>query len=142
MNQYQSLMDIIVKVDRSWSNHVREIALSEGVPDSYRTVLLILHRNPGIGQRAVSDRFGVTPSAINQVVKTMMADGYLLKEIDESDKRNSRLYLTGKGIRVAEKIRARLDADLEMIVKHIGPKNVSVVTRSLEQIFNFMQRND
>ena len=97
MKKRKTVMRAVGRARRAWNNHVREITQTEGIPDSYRTVLMFLNRHPGSGQRSIAEFAGVTTSAINQAVKSMLEEDFLQKEVDPTDKRNSRLYLTDKG---------------------------------------------
>lgn len=98
----------IARAKCAWNDHVREISLSEGIPDSYRQVIMFLHRNPGSSQCSIAEFVGVTTSAINQVVKSMQEEGYLRKETDPFDKRSFKLYLTEKGEDAACRLRKKV----------------------------------
>lgn len=140
MQKRQTLMREIGQVRRAWNDHVRKIALSEGIPDSYRSVIMFLHRNPGSSQKTIAEFAGVTTSAINQVVKNMLDDAYLRKETDPSDKRNSRLYLTDNGIHVAHRLWKRLDESDNTITSFIGNDHEQELMDLLHQLTEFIQK--
>lgn len=141
MTRKQTLMRAIAKARHAWNYHVREITLAEGIPDSYRTVLLFLLRNPGSSQRNIAEFAGVTTSAVNQVVKIMLEENYLRKEINTSDKRNSSLYLTEKGISVAVKLREKLDASDDAITERIGAEKEAELIVFLEQLADYIRKD-
>ena len=141
MKKRKTLMRAVAKARRAWQNHVREIALAEGIPDSWRTVLMFLLRHPGSSQRNIAEFAGVTTSAINQVVKSMQEEDYLRKEVDPSDKRNSRLSLTEKGQSVAAKLFERLDASDDAITAMIGPEKEAELIALLEQLADFIGKD-
>lgn len=141
MNRRQTLMRSVAKVRRAWNSHVRDITLAEGIPDSYRTVLLFLTHHPGSGQRNIAEFAGVTTSAINQVVKSMLEEDYLRKEVDTNDKRNSKLYLTEKGNKVAEKLCEKLDASDDAITALIGPEKEEELIAFLNQLAEYIRRD-
>ena len=141
MTRKQTLMRSVAKARRAWNNHVREITLAEGIPDSYRTVLLFLLRNPGSSQRNIAEFAGVTTSAINQVVKSMLEEDYLRKEVDPTDKRNTRLYLIEKGRAAAEKLREKLDASDDAITAMIGAEKEAELIEFLEQLADYIRKD-
>lgn len=134
MHRRKTLMRAVGRTRRAWEQHVREIALSAGIPESYRMVIMYLYRHPGAGQRSIAEFAEVTTSAVNQTVKSMLLDGYLSKETDESDKRNSRLYLTEKGEETAGKLREKLDVSDDAITELIGAEKEAELIALLESV--------
>ena len=141
MTKRQTLMRAMGKARRAWNNHVREIALAEGIPDSYRTVLMFLLRHPGSSQRNIAEFASVTTSAVNQVVKSMQEEDYLRKEVDPSDKRNSKLYLTEKGESVAQKLYTRLDASDDAITAMIGAEKETELIAFLDKLADYIRKD-
>ena len=141
MKKRKTLMRAVATARSAWQNHVREIALAEGIPDSWRTVLMFLLRHPGSSQRSIAEFAGVTTSAINQVVKSMQEEDYLRKEVDPCDKRNSMLYLTEKGSCVATKLFEKLDASDDAITAMIGPDKEAELIALLEQMADYIRKD-
>lgn len=141
MHKRKTLMRAIGGARRAWKQHVREIALSAGIPESYRTVLMFLHRHPGAGQRSVAEFAGVTTSAINQTVKSMLAENYLKKEMDESDKRGTRLYLTEKGEETAAKLYGKLNAADDAITALLGAEKEAELIALLEKVTDYIRKD-
>lgn len=125
---------------QAWQNHVREIAHAEGIPDSYRTILMFLLRHPGSSQRNIAEFAGVTTSAVNQTVKIMLEEDYLRKETDPSDKRHTKLYLTGKGAAIATRVYERLDASDDAITAMIGAEKEAELIALLEEVAQFIRK--
>ncbi|MBQ7886903.1 MAG: MarR family transcriptional regulator [Clostridia bacterium] len=134
MDRRKTLMRAVGKARRAWEQHVREIALSAGIPESYRTVIMYLYRHPGAGQRSIAEFAEITTSAVNQTVKSMLTEGYLSKETDESDKRNSKLYLTEKGKETAKKLYEKLDVSDDAITALIGVEKEAELIALLENV--------
>ena len=140
MNRRLTLMRAMMRVRRAWTDHVKEISLAEGIPDSYRHILMFLFWNPGSKQRNIAEFAGVTTSAINQVVKNMLEEDYLRKEIDETDKRNTRLYLTEKGNTVAQKLHEKLNASDDAITAEIGAEKEAEMIAFLEYMADYIRK--
>lgn len=140
MRKRWTLMYGIVRARCVWNAHMREIALSVGIPDSYRPVMMFLHRNPGASQKNIAEFLDVTTSAINQVVKGMLAEGYLHKEADSSDKRSCKLYLTEKGEDLAHKLREKLHEADDAITAFVGAEREKELMDFLHQLTEFIQK--
>ena len=141
MRKRWTLMHGIARARCAWSDHVREISMAEGIPDSYRQVIMFLHRNPGASQRSIAEFVGVTTSAINQVVKSMQEEGCLRKEADPSDRRSSRLYLTEAGEDAACRLRRRLDESDDAITAFVGPEREQELMELLHQLTDFIRKD-
>ena len=140
VNRRQTLMRSISRARGAWTNHVREIALAEGIPDSYRTVLMYLLRHPGASQRNIAEFAGITTSAVNQTVRSMQEEDYLRKETDLSDKRNSRLFLTEKGSAIAIRVYEKLDAADDAITAMLGAEREAELITLLEQLTDYIRK--
>ena len=140
MKRRQTVMRSVAGARHAWDNHVKNVALAAGIPDSYRPVIRYLHRHPGSSQRNIAEFVGVTTSAINQVVKLMLEEDYLRKETDISDKRSTRLYLTEKSIAVAEYLHQRLDASDDAITALIGEETEAELIRYLDLLADFIRK--
>lgn len=140
MKKRQTVMRSVGRARRVWNNHVKQIALAEGIPDSYRQVIMFLHHHPGSGQRSIAEFVGVTTSAINQVVKSMLEEDYLRKEADPSDRRGIRLYLTEKGESVASRLREKLDDADSAITAFLGEAREAELIEVLENLADFVRR--
>lgn len=134
-------MRAVMRCRCAWNNHVKQITLEEGIPDSYRTVLLFLRRNPGARQCSIADFAGVTTSAINQVVKSMVEEDYVRKEADPSDKRNAKLFLTETGTQIAEKLHEKIEASDAAITQRIGAEKEAELIAFLDQLTDYIRKD-
>ena len=140
MRSKWTLMHGISRTKSAWNNHLREISKEEGIPDSYRQVIMFLQRHPGVSQRNIAEYVGVTTSAINQVVKGMLEDGYLRKDTDDSDKRSSKLYLTEIGENAGERLSKKLRESDEAITAFIGAEREQELMELMHQLTDFIQK--
>ncbi|MBE7067588.1 MAG: winged helix-turn-helix transcriptional regulator [Ruminococcaceae bacterium] len=139
MRKRQTLMRAIGRARRAWDNHVKHVTLIEGIPDSYRTVLMFLLRHPGSTQRNIAEFAGITTSAVNQVVKNMQEESYVVKETDPVDKRNCKLHLTEKGTVIATEVFNKLDASDDAITTHFGAEKEAELIALLDELTEYIQ---
>lgn len=140
MNKRWTLMHGISRTKRAWDEHVRQIAQEEGIPDSYRPVLMFLHHHPGASQKSIADFLNVTTSAVNQAVKSMAEDGYLRKEADPADKRSIKLYLTPQGEAVGDRLHQRLAQSDDAITAFVGAEKEEELMQFLHELTDFIRK--
>ena len=141
MTRRTSIMRSVANARRAWQDHVQSVARAEGIPESYRTVLMYLLRHPGANQRNIAEFAGITTSAVNQTVKLMLEEGYLNKETDPTDKRHSRLYLTEKGAAIAQRVFDRLDASDNAITAMMGAEKEAELIALLDSLTDFVRKD-
>jgi len=139
MEHRRTLMMAIGRTRHAWMNHTKSVALSIGIPESYRVVISYLARNPGANQRKIAEFSNVTTSAINQTVKNMIADGYVQKETDDCDRRNTKLFLTEKGEEAALLLREKLHKSDEVITALITQEKEAEIIAVLDRIYDCLQ---
>lgn len=140
MDKRWTLMHGICRTRRAWSDHMRQVAQAEGIPDSYRSVLMFLHHHPGASQKSIAAFLNVTTSAVNQTVKSMAEDGYLRKEADNADKRCIKLYLTSQGQEVADRLHQRLRQSDDAITAFVGAQKEEELMHFLHELTDFIQK--
>ena len=141
MTKRQTIMRSVANARRAWQDHVQSVARAEGIPESYRTVLMYLLRHPGANQRNIAAFAGITTSAVNQTVKLMLEEDYLNKETDPTDKRHTRLYLTEKGELTARRVFHRLDASDDANTARLGPEKEAALIALLDDLADFIRKD-
>ena len=139
MEQKRTLMMSIARTRGVWQEHKKSIALSLGIPESYRAVIMYLAKHPGANQRMIAEFSDVTASAINQTAKSMIAEGYVSKETDGSDRRHTKLFLTKKGEETARKLQKKMDWSDDRITELITPEKEAELIQWMDRIHDFIR---
>lgn len=137
----RTVMMALGRTHHAWSSHTKAVALEIGIPDSYRTVIMFLDRRVGANQRDIAAFSNKTTAAVNQTVKEMISEGYIEKEIDENDRRYTRLFLTEKGREAASKVREMLHNSDEVITSVITPEKEAEMIELLDKICECIRRD-
>lgn len=137
----RTVMMALNRTRRAWIDHTKAVAQEIGIPDSYRTVIMYLSREPGANQKNIAEFANITTAAVNQTVKEMIANGYLKKETDETDRRYTKLYLTEKGGEIALKLREKLRISDEVITAAITPEKEAEMMELLDKIHDCIRRD-
>lgn len=139
MQNRRTLMMALARTRRVWNDHKKAIALEIGIPESYRTVIMYLTKHPGANQRMIAEFSEVTASAINQTVKSMIAERYVYKETDGSDRRHTKLFLTEEGQRMSELLMEKMDRSDDLITAFITPEKEAELITLLDQINDYIR---
>lgn len=79
-------------------------------------LLVIISEYPdGVRQKELAENAGINASSTSEVVSKLEDDGYLVREIDENDKRATILKLTEMGKVRADEIRTEREAFLDQL---------------------------
>lgn len=135
-----TLMHGMARARTAWHEHMRRIAQEEGVPDSYRPIIMYLYRSPGASQKTIAEFLNVTTSAVNQAVKSMTLEGYLRREADPSDGRCMKLYLSERGAEVASRLRRRLNESDDAITAFVGAQREEELLKLLHELTDFIRK--
>ena len=74
-----------------------------GVHRSQHRMLMYLHHKGGVGsQRSISEELNISTSVVTVTLQGLEADGYVVREVDENDKRNYRIALSDTGRAIVE----------------------------------------
>ena len=141
MEENRRVMMAVSRTRRAWMDHTKAVARELGIPESYRPVISYLHRHHGANQKNIAEFSNVTTAAVNQTVKEMIADGYVEKVTDETDKRYTKLFLTQKGNETASKLREKLHHSDEIITAAITPEKEEEMMELLDKIYDCIRRN-
>ena len=74
------------------------------MPVSHAHALMEMLHHPDMTQNELSERLGLTKSAISRLVARLETNGQVLRLNDDCDRRARRLRLTAKGMRLAQKV--------------------------------------
>ena len=127
-------MMTVMHIHKEWQNYMKKLAQESGIPDSYRMIIMFLSRKPGASQKDLAAFCGTTYAAVSQTIKEMVSNGYITKEVSETDQRYSVLYLTDKGKECAERTLKRIhDADA-VITETLGKEKEREMVKVLESL--------
>jgi DNA-binding MarR family transcriptional regulator len=79
----------------------------------------------------LAQHMGVTPGTMSLSVQRLVRDRYVVRERDETDARRVHLRLSPSGVRVKETDSVLDPKRLELILKHLSPKERDYAVRGL-----------
>lgn len=97
-------------------------------------VLTGIYRHQGINQRALGELVAVAPSVISRVLRELEDKGCILKERDESNRRNYNLYLTPVGEELVKKSSEIQKAYWGSLLEDFSPQEIETLNHMLSKI--------
>ena len=82
----------------------------------------------------------MTHVAVSNTIKDMENDGYIRKEIDEKDRRVTRLYLTEKGKKQDDMMKERIHGADRKITETLTPEKEAEFYETIEKIIETIRK--
>ncbi|MEU8652539.1 MarR family transcriptional regulator [Streptomyces sp. NPDC048737] len=107
-------------------------AATAPVSASQLRVLLILEHHEGINLRTLADALASTPPSASRLCDRLQAAGFVERTVSPSDRREVRLYLSGRGTAFLADLRARREKVLRAVLDQMSPARRTALLRGLE----------
>lgn len=107
-----------------------EYGLHPGQPP----LLMCLYDQDGLSQSILASRLHVKPSTITVMIKRLERNGMLYKQIDESDKRICRTFLTQKGHATCKALHKLYEQNELLYNKDLSVEEQILLKRLLMQV--------
>jgi len=105
-----------------------------GLTKSRLNILFALHEHPdGLVQKELAHHIFVTAPNLSGLVGRMAKEGLILRQATD-DRREKKILLTEKGREIADELRSRGPAILDIIVGHLSDSEKVEFTRLNEKI--------
>ncbi|MET7682456.1 MarR family transcriptional regulator [Streptomyces sp. NPDC005423] len=95
-------------------------------------VLLVLEHHEGINLRTLADHLGSTPPSASRLCDRLGAAGFVDREVSPADRREVRLYLSGRGRVFLADLRARREQALRAVLERMPAAGRSALLDGLE----------
>jgi DNA-binding MarR family transcriptional regulator len=105
-----------------------------GVRTAEHEVLVNLRRDPGIAQQTLADRCFNAKSHISALLTALEERGWVRREVDPTDARARKLYLTPPGERMAARTAAVQAQVAAAMAETVSPKALADVTTAMGKI--------
>ncbi|MFJ4692384.1 MarR family transcriptional regulator [Streptomyces sp. NPDC088766] len=102
------------------------------VSASQLRVLLILEHHEGINLRTLADALASTPPSASRLCDRLQAAGFVERTVSPNDRREVRLYLSGRGTAFLADLRARREKVLRAVLDQMSPAQRTALLQGLE----------
>ncbi len=111
-----------------------------GLTMSQLRVLYMLQAGPGTPAGAVAAYLKVRPSTATGIVDRLVRDGLVTRERDDMDRRRVRIWLTERGMKVINEIRARNRAVIWKIFRNFTDQELTEINRAFSLVTSEAER--
>lgn len=121
-------------IDHALQKHSRRMTRELGVTGVQRLAIRVLGRYPDLTLGQLAGLLHLHPSTVTGIVKRLQRGGFVLRRLDPSDRRRSRLALTAKGRAIDARRGRTVEAELEAALQKIDPPALETAQRVLTAI--------
>ena len=112
---------------RSLADIAEEVTLTQ-----YRTLVVLASRGPQ-NLVGLAEAVGVTPATATRMCDRLVKKKLIVRQSEQDDRRQVRLALTKKGLKLVGTVTNRRRREIEAILSTIAPEEQSVLVQALSQ---------
>lgn len=107
--------------------------------ESQSELLWLVGRRPGISVRVAAAELGLVPNTASTLVSKLVANGLLIRTVDETDRRACRLRLAEPTQQIVDASRAARRALISEVLGELDGDQIEALTKGLE-VLDMMTR--
>jgi DNA-binding MarR family transcriptional regulator len=113
---------------------------SARLTESQSELLWLVGRRPGISVRAAAAELGLVPNTASTLVSKLVANGLLIRTVDETDRRACQLRLAEPTQQIVDVSRATRRALLSEVLDELDDDQIDSLTKGLEVLDTVTRR--
>jgi DNA-binding MarR family transcriptional regulator len=139
MAAVKSSTDVVTEVFGVVGRFRRQLRRSAGrgldsarLTESQSELLWLVGRRPGISVSVAAAELGLVPNTASTLVSKLVANGLLVRTVDDTDRRACQLRLAGPTQRIVDASRAARRALLAKVLGELADDQIESLTKGLE----------
>lgn len=139
MDDMQTRTDLVTEVFGVVGRLRRQLRRSAGrgldsgrLTESQSELLWLVGRRPGISVRRAAAELGMVPNTASTLVSKLVANGWLIRTVDETDRRACQLRLAEPTQQVVDASRAARRALMSEVLGELDNDQIESLTKGLE----------
>jgi DNA-binding MarR family transcriptional regulator len=118
---------LVAVAARSLSDIAEEVTLTQ-----YRSLVVLASRGPQ-NLVGLAEAVAVTPATATRMCDRLVKKRLLVRQSEQDDRRQVRLALTKKGLKLVGTVTDRRRREIEVILSAIAPKEQTILVRALSR---------
>src|SRR5665213_43134 len=118
---------LVAVAARSLADIAEEVTLTQ-----YRTLVVLASRGPQ-NLVGLAEAVGVTPATATRMCDRLVKKKLIVRQSEQDDRRQVRLALTNKGLKLVGAVTNRRRREIEAILSTIAPEEQTVLVQALSQ---------
>ena len=103
-NTASNLADLTFRLLASCHEKEERLAKNHGLTQAEFRCLRLIQAGENINNREIAERMKLSASRLTRIIDGLVLKGYVMREIEPSDRRNMRVYLSNKGVEFTQKL--------------------------------------
>lgn len=139
MKRLSKIGGLLKKIYRTYSSSVLLFLQEKGFTDlrpSFLEILLFICETDGPSIKEIGSACGLKKQTMTSHLNELQKRGYIIRKINEQDKREQNVYLTEFGERFKISLLESLEKVEEEFIRVIGDTELDRVNNTLENMFN------
>ena len=139
MNAVKSSPDVVAEVFGVVGRFRRQLRRSAGrgfdsarLTESQSELLWLVGRRPGISVRVAAAELGLVPNTASTLVSKLVANGLLVRAVDETDRRACQLRLAEPTQQIVDASRAARRSLMSEVLGELDDDQIESLTKGLE----------
>jgi MarR family transcriptional regulator, organic hydroperoxide resistance regulator len=133
----RALLSARALVDRMRALY-RRLERSTGAPIAAHRALACIDAEPGITASRLASHMGIQRPALSQVLRSLVARGWVERVRDDSDQRSVRVYLTSAGRQLVGATSGRARGALQRAVRQLSGRGLESLAKGLEELLSYL----
>jgi DNA-binding MarR family transcriptional regulator len=142
-----TLIDPVTEMLRVVGRFRRQLRRSAGrgfdsarLTESQSELLSLVGRQPGISVSAAAGELGLVPNTASTLVSKLVANGLLIRTVDEADRRACQLRLAEPTQQIVDASRAARRALMSEVLGELDDDQIEALTKGLEVLDTMTRR--
>ncbi len=135
---YRELMDVFRQIKKS-NFYTQDATLTPGELMLLNTLKRSFTSGQGIKASELSEKLNVTRSSITQTLGNLEQAGYIIREMDESDRRSIRVKMTEKGEELYIRHAKEMIKMVSELSEYLGKEEVEHLIETFKKVNNFLK---
>ncbi len=125
-DQSNSIGKNVSIIYRYGQNYLSKKLESLNIGSGQYIFLVNLYKKPGISQEELSDLLRIDKATTAKAIRKLIAEGYVERKIDESDKRAYNVFLTLKGLAVIPTIQTYIKDWESFLMENLTEEEINL----------------
>ncbi len=136
------LSQLVRDASRAFTRAIQERLARHGIPYSYWAFLRVLWKSDGMTQKELSERAGLMANTTFSAMRTMEAEGYIVRSQLPTNKKNVYVHLTREGRALQKKLLPVVDEPNVLCIEGLSRAEVQVARRVLIAMIDSLARDE
>ena len=120
----------------------KRMARTLGVTSPQRLVIRVIGQMPGLSARDIANILGIHPSTLTGVLNRLEGQGFIIREIDQDDRRRMRFTLSRAGKRIDRERKGTVEAAVRRALGRADRGVVAKTSVMLQLLVGELSRQD